>query len=138
MARGLVLAPGMYTCLHTGSSQIKTALPLRGGEGGKGGGRARQDSARTCIMAPCAASGKWGRRKGGSKGSDAGGVDRKAIRDTPVTWCLVTHPAFQTLQMCTFTHLCKRFDLRDQQCGIYGPSTSFSVVEFSITSRTGA
>ena len=44
MAKGLVLASGMHTCL------IKTALPLR--EGGTEEGR-RRGPARTCTTAPC-------------------------------------------------------------------------------------
>lgn len=141
MAQGLLLSPGMNTCLHAGSSQIKTAQPLRGGRGWRRRERGRRDSARTCTMAPCPASGKWGRKKGGSKGSDAemgGGVDGKAIRDTRVTWCLVAYPTIQSPRTCTFTHLCKGSDLGDHQCGIYALSTSFNAVELSIMRRMGA
>lgn len=65
VARGLVLPLGMYTCLHTSPPQIKPALPFRGG-----GGRQRESrgSVRTCITAPCPASGKRGRRMEGSNG----------------------------------------------------------------------
>lgn len=50
VAQGLALASGMHTCLHFPE---QAALPLRerereGGERGR-----REDSARTCTVAPC-------------------------------------------------------------------------------------